>query len=272
MMLLDRMKEAEGLTAQENNILNYIFQNPKSIFECSARELATLTFTSSSTVVRLCKKLGAKGYPDFKLEFIKNFQMDEKILSTLSCTQTLKINNTDDISETLPMLYNRIFYETKKLLNYDALNSIIKQIKTTKRIDIYAEHINNYSARQICCKFDTLGISSVTHSGINLQYIKNISVKNKKETLSFIISYSGANVSMLQIASILKQNNFKTIAICGTGNASLSKLCNETINIYTDDVITAHSSVSHSVSIEYIFDIILTKLQLDMSKSNYVSL
>ena len=271
MMLLDRMKEVKDLTAQEDNILNYIFQNPKSIFECSAKELATLTFTSPSTVVRLCKKLGTKGYPDFKLEFIKNFQMNEQILSTLSNTQTIKMNNTKDISEIIPILYNRIFNETKKVLNYDTLNYIIKQLKIIKRIDIYAEHINHYSARQICCKFDTLGISSVTHSGINLQYVNNISKKNKKETLSFIISYSGTNVSMLQIATVLKQNEFNTIAICGTKNDSLSKICNNTIYIYSDDLITAQSSVSHSISLEYIFDIILTKLQMDMSKSNFIS-
>lgn len=269
-MLIERMKNSEGFTSQEQNIINYILKNPKVIYDCSAKDLAALTYTSSSTVVRLCKKLGVNGYPDFKLEFVKNYNIDQKINSVLTYNQTINLNNTEEISDVILTLYNRIFTETKKMLDFNTLNNIIKQIKLAKRVDLYGEHINQHVARQISCKLDNLGINSAVHSGINLQYINNLSPKSKRETVSFILSRTGMNPAMIQIASLLKSNNMNPIAICSDFDTPLSKLCSNTLRIYFDDIILFQSSASHSLSIEYIFDIILTKLHLDMSKPNSV--
>ncbi|WP_458125721.1 MurR/RpiR family transcriptional regulator [Paenibacillus sp. Z3-2] len=66
--LLQKLKYASQLTAQEKHIVDYILNNPEVVFDSTAHELAQQTYTSSSTIVRLCKKLGTKGYPDFQLK------------------------------------------------------------------------------------------------------------------------------------------------------------------------------------------------------------
>jgi DNA-binding MurR/RpiR family transcriptional regulator len=64
----------KDLTNQERNIVEYILQNPKTVFKITANELAKLTYSSSSTIVRLCKKLGTQGFPDFQLQFALEYK------------------------------------------------------------------------------------------------------------------------------------------------------------------------------------------------------
>lgn len=72
-MLIQKMKYMKNLTTQEKSNVDYILKQPGMVFEVTAQELARLTYTSSSTVVRLCKKLGVKGYPDFHLKMALDY-------------------------------------------------------------------------------------------------------------------------------------------------------------------------------------------------------
>ncbi|WP_433751662.1 MurR/RpiR family transcriptional regulator [Paenibacillus amylolyticus] len=50
--------------------------------DSTAHELAQQTYTSSSTIVRLCKKLGTKGYPDFQLKLALEYQQMPSTMQT----------------------------------------------------------------------------------------------------------------------------------------------------------------------------------------------
>ncbi|NUU78632.1 MurR/RpiR family transcriptional regulator [Paenibacillus xylanilyticus] len=54
--------------------VDYILSNPEVVFDSTAHELAQATYTSLLTIVRLCKKLGTKGYPDFQLKLALDYQ------------------------------------------------------------------------------------------------------------------------------------------------------------------------------------------------------
>lgn len=50
----------------DKEIIAYMLNNPEQIKKLSITELADITFTSKSTVLRLVKKLGFSGYSEFK--------------------------------------------------------------------------------------------------------------------------------------------------------------------------------------------------------------
>lgn len=65
-MIIDKIKALDHLTIQEKYLVDYILGNPDDILQKNINELAQLSYTSTATVSRLCKKLGFKGYKDFK--------------------------------------------------------------------------------------------------------------------------------------------------------------------------------------------------------------
>lgn len=61
-MIIDKMKILDHLTIQEKYLVDYIINNQEDILKKNINELAKLSYTSSATISRLCKKLGFNGY------------------------------------------------------------------------------------------------------------------------------------------------------------------------------------------------------------------
>lgn len=57
-MIIDKMKILDHLTIQEKYLVDYIINNQEDILKKNINELAKLSYTSSATISRLCKKLG----------------------------------------------------------------------------------------------------------------------------------------------------------------------------------------------------------------------
>ena len=74
MGLVKELRERKDLTDREESIRNYILERPERLYDLSARELGDATFSSAAAVTRFCKKIGCKGYPDFRLRFLNEIQ------------------------------------------------------------------------------------------------------------------------------------------------------------------------------------------------------
>ena len=72
-MIIDKIKALDHLTIQEKYLVDYILDNPDDILQKNINELAQLSYTSTATVSRLCKKLGFKGYKDFKYQYATEY-------------------------------------------------------------------------------------------------------------------------------------------------------------------------------------------------------
>ena len=56
-----------SLRAAEQRVADFILKHPEELIYLTVTELAERTQTSESTVVRLCQKIGYKGYQEFKI-------------------------------------------------------------------------------------------------------------------------------------------------------------------------------------------------------------
>lgn len=66
-LFLDIRKNPD-LSQSERFIAEYIITHPNNIMEMTMDELAQATFTSRSSVLRLCKKNGYKGFHELKTQ------------------------------------------------------------------------------------------------------------------------------------------------------------------------------------------------------------
>ena len=87
MSLIQDMKKHKNLTEREQDIRKYILEHPEKIEEMSSRELGHATFSSAASVTRFCQKLGTKGFPEFKLQLVRELQyetIEEEEVITMS--------------------------------------------------------------------------------------------------------------------------------------------------------------------------------------------
>lgn len=251
--LLQKLKYASQLTAQERHIVDYILNNPEVVFDSTAHELAQQTYTSSSTIVRLCKKLGTKGYPDFQLKLALEYQ---RIPSALQKQDSpfAEQGNVLAAIDSVPYLYQQALEDTRGMLKAPVLLRIANWVKESGRIDIYGSDMNYYLAQQACAKWNELGISAIAHNNANMHYLNTMNPNSL--TLSFVISHTGENQSMIEAAKVLSNKQMKVIAVTGSNHSTLSKHCDETLLAYGYNEQLRLSKMSSMVSVLYIFDML----------------
>lgn len=79
-MILERLT-SEKFTASEKQAIDFIQQYPRVVINLSLEELAAETYVSQATIIRLSKKLGTKGFADFKIHLaaeLSAFAHDKK--------------------------------------------------------------------------------------------------------------------------------------------------------------------------------------------------
>ena len=67
MAVLDALRRMQGFTNTEQDLARFILDNLDDVLQMNISDLSGATFTSTATVVRLCRKLGVSGYRDFRI-------------------------------------------------------------------------------------------------------------------------------------------------------------------------------------------------------------
>ena len=68
MSVLLKLREYKQLPNSENEVRMYILKNSNEVIKMSIQELASKSFTSPPTIMRICNRLGLGGFSDLKIE------------------------------------------------------------------------------------------------------------------------------------------------------------------------------------------------------------
>lgn len=246
------MKYMKDLTNQERHIVEYIIENPEIVFKVTANELAKLTYTSSSTIVRFCKKFGTKGFPDFQLQFALEYK-ESNLKNRLQNEEVGVAKEFIDKVDSIPYIYEEALIQTRKRFNMEDLVVIIDWLKEANRIEVYGVDMNYYIAQQVCAKWNEIGIHASAYNSVNYHLLTN--TKNNAKTVSFVISHTGKNKAIIDIAKTLKSFNQKVIAISGTKQNELAKLADKNIQSYYNHETPHLSKIFNVITTQYIFDV-----------------
>lgn len=238
-------------TNLEQQLINYIKNNPECILRYNAKELSQQCFISSPTIIRFVKKLGFKGYNDFQVQYTQEMTLEKRIKS-LSINEVFPL---DDVIDILPSIYEQIYLETKQMINKDTFNRVINYLMQAKQIDFYANDNNFSEIQSAALKLNTLGFRAQAFNALNETYVNK---SDPKDTLSFVVSHTGRNAAMSDIAYALRKKRFRVVAITGKSNPTLEIICNEAL--YTCSYDDYRQIMPYSISMRYLLDTLILTL------------
>lgn len=135
-----------------------------------------------------------------------------------------------------------------------------------KQIDFYAND-NNYSEVQSAClKLNTIGIHAQAFNTLSQHYVETFKAQ---DVLSFVVSHSGKNQTMVDAAYYLRKKRSRVIAITGILDPTLSLICNESLYIDASLHHLPSSIMLYGLSIHYILDILIITLMQKKIKLPY---
>lgn len=224
MSLIQDMKKHKNLTEREQDIRKYILEHPEKIEEMSSRELGHATFASAASVTRFCQKLGTKGFPEFKLQLVRELQyetIEEEEVITMS-----ERENVVTMVRKATQVQRQAIEETKKELSYSHLVKIGRMIADASCVDFYVYDMNVYLADYGCSLFFHAGKVANVHSATNIQGLH--AAMPADGHVAILISHTGKNERLAEIAGMLRKGGTKVIVISAVRDqdqGSLQQTC-----------------------------------------------
>ena len=251
MSLLQDMKKHKHLTEREQDIRRFIMEHPEKIEEMSSRELGHATFTSAASVTRFCQKLGTKGFPEFKLQLVRELQYGtaEEEIVTMS-----ERENVVTMVRKATQVQKQAIEETKKELSYSQLVKVGRMIAEASCVDFYVYDMNVYLADYGCSLFFHAGKVANVHSATNIQGLH--AAMPADGHIAIVISHTGRNERLAEIAGLLRKGGTKVIVISAVRDGIIAKQADEFLYAAGSGKVEEFWSSMFFASGKYLLDIL----------------
>ena len=137
MLLIDKLKNIDILSDAEKSVAQTIIELQDEIKDISIRELANISYTSTSAVTRLCHKLGCEGYHDFKEKYLIEIRyLNEHFDDVNANIPFTKDDNLNRVMGSISELYQKTAKDTYSLVNYFDYIKAVRLIEKSKNVYI----------------------------------------------------------------------------------------------------------------------------------------
>ncbi|MDQ0973824.1 RpiR family carbohydrate utilization transcriptional regulator [Neobacillus niacini] len=206
------------LRDSEKKIIEFIEQNQEEIIHLSITEVAERSETSESSVVRLCKRLGYKGFQDLKINLAKEVIAPEKQILEV-------IEKGDDVV----MIKKKVFqsniqalYDTIEVCNDDEIRKAVEAISKARLIEFYGTGGSGTVALDAHHKLLKLGIKSFAYNDPVLQAMSASVLTNEDVVIG--ISHTGSNTDVLAALKLAKEAGATLICITNSSKSPITNI------------------------------------------------
>lgn len=242
--IFDRMEAFRSVaTKTELVLIDKIKDVSKAdLIYLSITELADMLKIGEATILRFCRKLGLKGFQDFKLT-----------LSQDMATETVGEKSTPLIvAESM----SDAIFQTEKEINYSSLLKIANLVIKSNHVCAFGMGNSSVAPLMLKNRLIKAGIfvenTTDTHS-------QAITVANLNESdVLFLFSVSGSTLDMIRLGEMAKQNKTSCVVITNYSKSPLAKNADIILQTSKKEAAYEGGSLSSVVSQAYIVDILCT--------------
>ena len=254
MTIIEQLKQATNLNGSEKELATYILKNKESILNTSIQELATKNYTSTSTIVRLCRKIGLKGFKDFKIKLAIELQQHYNDISLVNPNFPFTEDDSNkEIAQRLVELMKNSLAATSNLLTNDLLEQCVRMIFKANKLGIFAYGDTYVPALSFQNKLMKINCNAILP---NLSDESRFLAANfTKKDCAIILSYSGRSKNTFRLAKILKLNRCPIITLTSDKNSEIAKLSDIILPLAdTENKSIKISPFASQVEIEYVLN------------------
>ena len=258
--LLRLRESAHNFSSTEKEIARIILDNPQLVADLSVHALAKHTFSSASTIVRLCNHIGYSGYKEFRWAVTYELAQRE---------QNRKIEQKEiDRSDSLEEIIEKITYlnmisleETSSLMDVEVLRQCVEIIKKSRVVYLFGMGASLVAAKDAYLKFLRLNKLCIINDDWHAQLVQ---ARNATaEDVAIVISYSGATVEAIECMKALREKRTPIIAITRFVQSAVSDLADYKLYTAANESVFRGGAMSSRLSQLNIIDILYTALAND---------
>ena len=254
-------------TAAEKKLADYILSAQDCISRMSISELASACSVADATVSRFCRRLGYKGYPDFKLA-IANASIHRLEDNPLSGEITRE-DTLETISQKLLNASTMAMVQTREVLNLDAVAEAAAVLRESTSVLCMGQGGSMLIASEAAHLFSTISGKFRPVSDSHMQAMAAVMMEPTDSILFY--SYSGSTLAMLDTLKTAKERGGKVILVTRFPNSPGAALADIVLQCGANENPLQSGSVPARIAQMYLTDILFseyTRKNLDEAKES----
>ncbi|MBS5985235.1 MAG: MurR/RpiR family transcriptional regulator [Clostridium paraputrificum] len=233
-----------SFTVSENEISQFVINNPDFVITNTITNLAKKIGTSEASINRFCKKVGYKGFNNFKIALAQN--------SYYSNMEKENSSNADSsIIESMSLDYTQLIKNTSAMLSEESLNNSVELIKNAETIHVISLINTSFIANELAFKLSLIGLKVKTHID-KLDIHLCTSNLSSKDLLIVIVPTLLCNDIYPSLITA-RDREAKIISITSTDSPKFNDIVD--VKLITPDKIIANNSLALSNSLMLLFTI-----------------
>ena len=243
MLLSEKMKQTDFSNA-ETALVTYILEKGTAIESMTIKEIAEANFVHPSTLIRVAKKLGYKGWLELRTEFLAEQTYLQTYFEDVDANFPFQTNDgIMTIANKIASLERTTIDDTLSLLNHDNLQKAKQLLLNAKQIKIFGSNANLLISQDFALKMRRIKKNVVTSQTLGEDTYE--AYNSQADTCAILISYTGENNFILQLARILRKQNIPVIALTSIGENTLASYSQAVLRI------TINSSICYLLDVLY---------------------
>lgn len=256
MLLSEKMKQTNFSNA-ESALVEFILAKGTAIEPMTIKEIAEANFVHPSTLIRVAKKLGYKGWLELRNEFLDEQTYLQTYFEDVDANFPFQSNDgLMTIANKMASLERTTIDDTLSLLNHDDLQKAKQLLLNAKQIKIFGSNANLLISQDFALKMRRIQKNVVTSQTMGEDAYE--AFNSQEDTCAILISYTGENGFIMQIAKILQQQNIPIIALTSIGENTLASVSQAVLRITTRERLyskignfTINSSICYLLDVLY---------------------
>ena len=258
MNIFSKLDKLTDLTQNEKTLVYYMQNNSEDFIRMSASEISKACFISTSSIYRLCKKVGLAGLAELKVQVSLSINEYLKEQNSLNFDYPFKQNETQNqVVLKMKELYEQTIQSSLNLIDLNVLKLVASILKKAIYIDFYTSAGNIYFAENF--KFQMQEIGTFINVPIEEYHQLLTASTSDEKHVAIIVSFEGRGLITKNLANILKKNNTPIILISSTNDNPITKYADYHLYLSSNENhFNKISSFSTRLSLLYLLDCIYT--------------
>lgn len=251
MLKLELVLQGTGLSPAESGVNNYVLSHVDDLMHMTIRSLAEACYTTPTTVIRYCRKIGYSGFEEFKIRIRQDLsRYDFESYSIRRSEKPVEVINK------LRVMHADVISKTVDLISLTQLEAIVQRIREAEVVDIIAFDVNAALADYASQYFFQVGKICNVYEDINQQLMLAMYARPQDHVI-FILSRSGLSSRVLKTCRQLKANRQYAVAVTGQPGDELNCYCAHVLHALFKDDFREMGDLTFFTSAKFLFDCLI---------------
>lgn len=223
---------AESCTIAERKVVDYILRYPEKTIHLNIIGLGKNSGASTNAVVRLCKRIKLRGFKELRPLIARAvYSNREKFIAAPESEDRIKFSHPAETATDQILRSQKLSLEDlRTLIRPDDITKAIRLIENGNRIFVYSRNKAEIVGLTLIQKLNILGFQPV-HFSNGSDFQKVSSLHTDSGDVAVIISYSGMEEEILEMACNLKKNQTPVISFTKLGSSPLLDFSDITLTV-----------------------------------------